>query len=103
MAGADLAETLGAPREVADLLVRADRLWDMSADPADSLGRALFLKRAAEACAWVGREFDAIRMMNAARDLVAPDLEPLLAGHLRHRAAMLGWSGRKTSRPLSPE
>ena len=48
--GADLAEKLGAPREAADLLVRAADLWEVAADATDTVGHATLLERAGEAC-----------------------------------------------------
>ena len=88
LAGADLADTMRAPREAADLLTRAVELWDVSPDPADLVAHARLLERASLACSWVGRDEDAVRMVELARDLVPPDAHPLLAGHLTQRAAM---------------
>ncbi len=46
--GADLAEKLGAPREAADLLVRAADLWEVAADATDTVGHAQLLERAGD-------------------------------------------------------
>ena len=85
--GADLAEELGAPREAADMLARATRLWEASADPADTVGRAALLERAAAACRWVGRAHDGFRMLCSARDLVPAERDPLWASQLMARVA----------------
>jgi DNA-binding CsgD family transcriptional regulator/tetratricopeptide (TPR) repeat protein len=96
LAGADLAETLRAPREAADLLTRAADLWDVSPDPTDVVAHARLLERASTACVWVGRDEDAVRLVVLARDLVPPDAHPLFAGHLTDRAAIRASSHEKS-------
>jgi DNA-binding CsgD family transcriptional regulator/tetratricopeptide (TPR) repeat protein len=85
--GAYLADQLGAPRQAADLLVRATDLWEAGADTADDLGRARLLERAGGACEWVGRDRDSHRLFIAARDLVSPERDPLWASELTVRVA----------------
>jgi DNA-binding CsgD family transcriptional regulator/tetratricopeptide (TPR) repeat protein len=85
--GADLAEKLGAPREAADLLVRAADLWQVGADPTDTVGLAQLLERAGNACQWVGRAHEGYRLLRAARDLVSPERHPLWASRLTRRVA----------------
>ena len=80
--GADLAEKLGAPREAADLLVRAADLWEVGADATDTVGHARLLERAGDACHWVGRTRDGYRLLRAARDLVSAERDPLWASRL---------------------
>ena len=89
--GADLAEELGAPREAADLLVRAADLWDAAADATDTVGHAQLLARAGEACMWIGRAQEGYRLLRGARDLVSPERDPLWASRLTLRVAASAW------------
>ena len=98
--GADLAEKLGAPREAADLLVRAADLWETGADPSDVVGHARLLERAGDACLQVGRTTDDYRLIRAARDLVSPQDYPVWAGKLSALVAKIAFnSGETQDRP----
>ena len=90
VAAAELAEQLGAPRERADLLLRAVELWDASPDPLDSLAHAELLTLAATALAWVDRKAEGSEMMRQARDL-GQGGDPVLAGHLVERSVTYSW------------
>jgi DNA-binding CsgD family transcriptional regulator len=86
--GADLAEKLTAPREAADLLVRATALWEVAADATDTIAHAELLERAGKACQWVGRAQESCRLIREARDLVSSERDPLWASSLTRLAVV---------------
>ncbi len=74
--------SFAAPREAADLLVRAVDLWKVAADATDTVGQAQLLERAGIACWRVGRAREGYRLLRAALDLVSAERDPLWASRL---------------------
>jgi hypothetical protein len=88
---ADLAEGIGAVREVAGHLERAARLMGSLPDPEDRDGEVALLERTAYACERVGRGPAALAAWSRALELTDVEVHPLLASRFVVEHANAAW------------